>query len=194
MTRSSAILLAAYRLKRSHVSLSQKQSDPRWDFLGVVPIVYSADDDHAALSKGLEEWVELSKMGTLDHEQRIRKIASASPPLDPQEADYIRGVFQDPAKLQFFTRYASSEEWLEWTEQQEAFKWLFRPELGSNLDPERPITQVAAAIGVVVCAKFRAVNSGPCATDNPAARSANSSDAVERNSVSLSLAEAACLC
>jgi len=122
------------------------QSGPHWDLLGVVPIVYSADDDHAALSKGLEQWVELSKMGTLDHEQRIRKIASASPPLDPQEADYIRGVFQDPAKLQFFTRYASSEEWLEWTEQQEAFKWLFRPELGSIVDPERPITQLAVQL------------------------------------------------
>jgi hypothetical protein len=122
------------------------QSDPRWDFLGVVPIVYSGDSDHAALSKGLEEWVQLSKMGTLDHEQRIRKIVTASPPLDPQEADYIKGALQDPAKLQFFTRYASSEEWLEWAEQQESFKWLFRPELGSNVDPERPITHVAVRL------------------------------------------------
>src|SRR5260370_31708436 len=122
------------------------QSDPCWDFLGMVPIAYSAAEDHAALSKGLEEWVELSKMGTLDHEQRIRRIASASPPLDPREADYIRGVFQDPAKLQFFTRYASSEEWLEWTQQQEAFKWLFRPELGSIVDPERPTTHVAVQL------------------------------------------------
>src|SRR5260370_25809657 len=42
------------------------QNDPRWPFLGVAPIIYLPDNAHAALSNGLEEWVELSKMGTLD--------------------------------------------------------------------------------------------------------------------------------
>ncbi|MBF6560748.1 MAG: hypothetical protein IVW56_10685 [Candidatus Binataceae bacterium] len=71
---------------------------------------------------------------------------SRPPPLDPQEGDYIRGVLQDRAKLQFFTRYAASEEWLQWVEQQEDFRWLFRPESGPNVDPELPRTYIAAGL------------------------------------------------
>jgi len=130
------------------------QKDSRWDFLGIVPIVYPPGTDHTELSKGLEEWIQLAKMGTLEHEQRIRRIVSSPPPLDPQEADYIRGTLEDPVKLQFFTRYASSEEWLQWTEQQEVFKWLFRAELGPIVDPERPITYTAAHLASWFAEKF----------------------------------------
>jgi SIR2-like protein len=121
------------------------QNDPRWPLLGVVPLLYSPDNAHAGLAQGIAEWVELTKMGALDHEQRIRKIVAASPPLDPQEADYIKGALQDLAKTQFFTRYAVTEEWLDWCEQQDAFRWLFRPELGS-VDTDRPITLIAAQL------------------------------------------------
>ena len=121
------------------------QDDPRWNLLGIVPLLYSPDNAHAGLIKGVAEWVELTRMGALDHEQRIRRIVAASPPLDPQEGDYIKGALEDVAKTQFFTRYAATEEWLDWCEQQDAFKWLFRPELGP-VDSERPVTLIGAQL------------------------------------------------
>ncbi|MBF6560749.1 MAG: SIR2 family protein [Candidatus Binataceae bacterium] len=49
-------------------------SCPRWNFLGVVPIVYSADDDHAALSKGLEDGPNSLKWGPLTTSRELKGL------------------------------------------------------------------------------------------------------------------------
>lgn len=141
------------------------ENDSRWSHLGITPIVYSPDNGHVALSEGIEEWGKLSEMGALDHEQRISRIVSSPPPLDPGDADYIKSVLQDPVKVQFFIRYARLPEWLDWIEEQDTFKWLFRVELGTVVDSDRPISVIAAQLAswfartFVVTAPDRALTS-----------------------------------
>jgi len=71
-------------------------------------------------------WVQLSKMGTLDHERRIREIVQLTPPIDQETASYIEHALEDMVTVRFFTRYARTPEWLHWAQSKQAFRSLFQ--------------------------------------------------------------------
>lgn len=106
------------------------ESDPdRWNLLGVHPITYplmDAPNRHEALSRSVDRWVEMARMGVLDHEQKIEAIVQVPPPLEPEDADYIEDALRDPVKAQFFARHARRLEWLRWADGQPAFDEMFR--------------------------------------------------------------------
>ena len=51
-------------------------NDDHWNYLGIEPIIYNcpAPHDHSAVPKLFEAWANLTKMGSLAHEQRIREL------------------------------------------------------------------------------------------------------------------------
>ena len=65
-------------------------------------------------------------MGSLDHEQRIREIVRSTPPLNPQDSDYIKSAIKNLVTVRFFTRYANALEWLRWAEGEQKFNNLFQ--------------------------------------------------------------------
>lgn len=105
------------------------ESDPgRWNLLGVSPIIYpltDAPNRHEALSWSVGRWVEIARMGMLDHEQKIERIVRVPPPLEPEDADYIEDALRDSPKAQFFARHARRLEWLRWADDQPAFDEMF---------------------------------------------------------------------
>ena len=111
--------------------LTSQTHKERWALIKVGAIPYSSEKDHLALREGIRGWVELSRMGALDHERRIRSIVSASPPADSEEADYIARVINEPATVHLFTRHAKSLEWLRWAGRHRVFRSLFGGEDGS---------------------------------------------------------------
>ncbi|MDP9474185.1 MAG: DUF4020 domain-containing protein [Actinomycetota bacterium] len=105
------------------------ESDPgRWNLLGISPIAYpltDAPNRHAALGWSVERWIEIARMGVLDHEQKIEGMVRLPPPLELEAADYIKDALRDPAKARFFARHARGLDWLRWADGQPAFDEMF---------------------------------------------------------------------
>jgi len=121
--------------KPRFVLTSQTHKD-HWSLLKMGVLSYSPEKSHLALREGVRGWVELSRMGALDHERRVETIVSSPPPPDGDEADYITRVIDDPATVHFFTSYANSLEWLHWAEQHGVFRHLFREDRNTSDDGE----------------------------------------------------------
>lgn len=113
------------------------ESDPsRWNLLGVSPIVYplmDAANRHEALGQSVRRWVDVARMGALDHEQKIKEMVRLPPPLEPEDADYIEDALKEPSKARFFARHADDPEWLRWADGQPAFDRLFEAQPGDEV-------------------------------------------------------------
>ncbi len=113
----------------SRFALTQEGHVDHWKFFGIVPVTYPLSNDtnkHSALDKGLAAWADLSKMGALDHERRIREIVKSTPSLEKETDDYIEGVLKNLVTVRFFTRHARTPEWLRWADDKQAFRKLFQ--------------------------------------------------------------------
>lgn len=111
-------------------------SDPapaQWSALGIKPVCYPIADNHAALGEAVGKWADLSRMGSLDHEQRIVGLVSQPPPGDLPTRSYLERIVTDGATTALFTRHARGEEWLEWVESLPLFRQLFQQ--AGQLDP-----------------------------------------------------------
>lgn len=117
-------------------AFSEPNKEGEWRYLGIEPIVYplqnGQDDEHSSLNDAIEKWSILSNMGALDHEVLIKQIVDSTPPFDKESADYIISALNKPVTTKFFTRYARSQEWFIWAEQQEVFQQLFRRDGAQN--------------------------------------------------------------
>ncbi|AKX96039.1 hypothetical protein MTHERMOG20_16760 [Moorella thermoacetica] len=103
----------------------------KWKLRGIEPIFYphtKGDIDHQALIEAVEAWASRTKMGLLEHEQRIKEIVRNVPPIDQEEVDYILETLRDPARARIFTTYAETPEWLRWVEKRDVLKPLFKGE------------------------------------------------------------------
>jgi hypothetical protein len=65
-------------------------------------------------------------MGALDHEHRIREIVAVPPPLERDDADYIKSALNEIFTARFFARHAKTLDWLQWAEDKPAFRELFK--------------------------------------------------------------------
>lgn len=110
-------------------ALTREDDDPaRWTLLGISPITYPLVDGpngHEALGQSVGRWVEVARMGELDHEKKIQGMVRVPPPLEPEDADYIEDALKDSAKARFFARHARRLDWLRWADGQPAFDEMF---------------------------------------------------------------------
>ena len=111
----------------SRYALTEKGKEEHWEYFGITPIPYPLKDgEHKALDESIDTWVKRSKMGFLDHEQRIKSIVESPPSLNPEENDYIEHILKEPPTARFFIRYARDPEWLRWVEERGFFDPLFQ--------------------------------------------------------------------
>jgi hypothetical protein len=104
-------------------------TDAHWKRLGITPVTYPVGAEgarHSALAPALKSWVDRIWTATLDHEDRIKSIVKRSLSLDPEELDYIEGSCKDLSLARFFTRHASSPDWLRWAESKGVLSSLFK--------------------------------------------------------------------
>lgn len=114
---------------KTRFALTLPGNDTRWRFLGIEPIHYpraKGANKHKMLFDSLVAWLNLVKMGALDHERRIREIVISSPPRDQETIDYMKECLGKLSTLRFFTRYARSPEWLKWMEDVGSLDPLFQ--------------------------------------------------------------------
>ena len=113
-------------------ALTSEENAEHWGFLGITPLHYPLKcppQRHRVLGEAIAAWVDYSKWGILDHEQRIRTIVESPPPLDKETADLIDRALREHTTTQFFTRYAKTAAWLLWAESKEPFKSLFQVDI-----------------------------------------------------------------
>ncbi|WP_258360226.1 SIR2 family NAD-dependent protein deacylase [Moorella sulfitireducens] len=102
----------------------------KWKLRGIEPILYphtKEDINHQALIEAVEAWATRTKMGLIEHEQRIKEIVQNAPPtpIELEKVDYILETLRDPARARIFSRYAKTPEWLRWVEEKNVIKPLF---------------------------------------------------------------------
>jgi Domain of unknown function (DUF4020)/SIR2-like domain len=97
---------------RRRFALTERGDAERWRRLGITPLEYAADDDHAALRVALREWVELEGRGPLGHERQVRELVARSPDaLTEEEESYLLEYCLREASLaHFFYRHAEAHE------------------------------------------------------------------------------------
>lgn len=100
-------------------AMTERKDLERWSYLGIQAISYEcpAPNDHTAVDRAFEAWVNLAKMGSLDHERRIRELVEVPPPLDQEAQDYLRDALREVSNVRFFVQHATTPAWLNWAEQ-----------------------------------------------------------------------------
>ena len=90
-----------------------------WEYLGIKSVFYEkceGENQHRAITDCVTEWVKESRRGLLEKAERIRTIAEGKPPLEGEEADYLKYCLSNLDTARIFLKYAKSPEWISWLE------------------------------------------------------------------------------
>ena len=96
----------------------------KWQFLGIQPITYqkcAGENPHQAITDSTAAWASETKRGLLEKAERIRGIASGQPPLEGEDADYIKCSLKDSETARIFFKHAKSPAWISWLEKHGLF-------------------------------------------------------------------------
>src|ERR1700736_141477 len=90
-----------------------------WKVLDVQPLIYAVtngENPHEPITRCVRDWcIELHR-GLLDKAERIRAISEVQPPLEGEDADYLKFCLSSIETARVFFRHASSPEWIQWLE------------------------------------------------------------------------------
>ena len=102
-----------------------------WDYLGIKAVLYEqceGENQHRSITDCVTEWVKENRRGLLEKAERIRTIAEGKPPLEGEEADYLKYCLSNLDTARIFLKYAKSPEWISWLEKQQFVQPLFKRE------------------------------------------------------------------
>jgi len=124
-------------------SIDDADSRRKWGHLAIKPLIYektSNENPHRAITDSIEKAVEVLNLGLLGEAQRIQSIVKSSPPLEGEDADYLKFVISKLETSRIFFRHARSPntdpvQWLSWLERHDLLKPLFDPE--ARLEPSQ---------------------------------------------------------
>jgi len=119
--------------KENRYAFVPLKEQKRWSPWGVKVITYPirrGRKSHGALYEAVNKLVKLSKMGLLEHEERIRQLVQRPHPssiiLGKEEESYLEYIIEDPIKFRLFAEYAESPEWLKWIDGKGLLDSLFQ--------------------------------------------------------------------
>lgn len=113
--------------ERTRFGLTDKASSTKWEFLGVEPVAYekSSPEDYRSLNAGITGLANYSRRGVIEWQREIAEIASKPPSSIEEEMDLLEDALSDPVRTRFFTKTASTFEWVEWLEKNNHLDRLF---------------------------------------------------------------------
>jgi hypothetical protein len=126
-------------------AITSDPQDPKWDYLGIRPIGYTAiGRNHGALTKAFEAWSNRSRMGQTDHRARVQTIVSGGTILPLPERDYLHSRLRTAEGARDFSIATAAlpdpvkVDWLVWLEDLPEFRSLFTP---------KDVSEAAATLG-----------------------------------------------
>jgi hypothetical protein len=110
-------------------AFSPVEKEASWNVYRIKPLLYEkeADGAHSAITDSVAEWVDEFHRGLLARSERIRSIVEALPPLQGEDADYLKYSLQEVDTARQFTKFARLPDYLEWLERHGFVKNLFDP-------------------------------------------------------------------
>jgi SIR2-like domain len=107
------------RKPRYAFTTGESQALESWNVLDVEPLIYplgSGENPHERITHCVRDWsVELHR-GLLEKAERIRAISEGQPPLEGEDADYLKFCLANIETARVFFRHASNPEWISWLE------------------------------------------------------------------------------
>ena len=120
--------LPASEAERYALIESGSDDAQRWQALKVEAISYPESSDHRALYVGIKRLANTVNRGVFGWEREISDLAQRPPPLGGEEEDTIEEALSDDGKIEFFTKHASSPEWINWLDERNHLDALFKSE------------------------------------------------------------------
>ena len=100
----------------------------RWKAYGTTELLYQkreGENEHSAITESFCEWVDESQRGLLARSERIRSIVEAPPPLEGEDADYLKYTLTDFDSARQFAKYTKDPAYIDWLERHGFLKSLF---------------------------------------------------------------------
>jgi hypothetical protein len=108
-------------------ALTPENDACRWKSLDITPLPYPIHRKrHKALTVAVTAWANLSAMGALDYEHRIKEILTGSTHLSEEDTSFILYSLKHTSYARFFGKYAERIDWLHWAEANNLLKPLFQ--------------------------------------------------------------------
>jgi hypothetical protein len=108
-------------------ALTPESDVDRWNSLDIVPLPYPVQQKkHKAMTVAVTAWANLSAMGALDYEHRIKTIVEGSTHLSSEDSDFLLYAIKHAGYARFFAMYAERLNWLVWAEDNNLLKPLFQ--------------------------------------------------------------------
>ena len=130
--RSSAVLFVGYShddvimnyltraLPRGEIkprfALTDESGADDWRRLGIEAIIYpkTSRHDYSLLREGVHRLARNMQRSILDWQREITELARKGPSLDEEEMGVMEEALSNSTKVQFFTKSATSPEWINW--------------------------------------------------------------------------------
>jgi hypothetical protein len=90
-----------------------------WEVLDVHQLIYArgtGDNPHEPITCCVHDWAIELHRGLLEKAERIRAVSDAQPPLEGEDADYLKFSLGNIETARIFFRYASNPNWISWLE------------------------------------------------------------------------------
>ena len=103
----------------SRFAIAPERSETKWRFLGVEPATYPRVKyrPHSEMANTLAGWANLTQVGSLGQEHRIRDLVDGSPVgVNREDEAYLLRALSEEETVRYFCRHAAGEEWLTWAE------------------------------------------------------------------------------
>lgn len=95
----------------------------RWERLRITPIIYP-QGKHSDVHKALDSWATWARDTPYNHAGRIRLLAGATPPVAPDDHDFLAAALSDSTLVAEVCKIADGSEWVNWMIQTDSFRAL----------------------------------------------------------------------
>lgn len=109
------------------------RTSSRWQPLGVTPVYYPSGE-HAVLTEALGRWGTWARDTPLARAERVRSLAGAEPPADPDDQDFLLQSLNHPHLIGKICQIADNSAWTQWILEQATFDALLQTRSSEHLD------------------------------------------------------------
>lgn len=97
-------------------ALTDESGAHEWRQLGIGAIIYPkiSKHDYSLLHEGIHRLARNTQRSILDWKREITELAKKGPSLDEEEMGVMEEALSDSTKVRFFTKSATSPEWINW--------------------------------------------------------------------------------